>query len=474
MKINFTKGLMTLIAVALSLGLTAQVGVEYIWGGPNSTGAEYDNSTFNGGLNDWTTEGLESATQDSAHNAIWRWDENGQMADGTWWGGNGTIESPSVSNGAVGFDSDYYDNSGLAPYPQKSILTSPSMDCTGEAEVSVLFYESYRQWNATSKLEVSNDGGNTWVPYAIPFNDDISSNLPTGGDAWTYVNITPTAANQSDVRLRFVWEGGYYYWILDDVALIKSPQNDLAIVDFFYPAAAYSQSSMTGVSCDSMGFNCTIRNVAKVTRNDITVYVNVSDDSGVVYTDSVELLELLGDSEDTLITFDGLWSPGNVEGGYSIVYSVKDAEQDFNPGDNNDGQNYEISNKTFAMGPGLGSYPYPAADITSFFAEGSFYNTCDFDHDGLEVALDSLGFSVRMRDLDALAGATVETWIKKVIVDSLKYPDVTMTAAMTENDGIGWEQKGYAEFTFDNDDQENTMVWVTEFSDLFGDAVNVI
>ena len=28
--------------------ISAQVGVEYIWGGSNSTGTEYDNSTFNG------------------------------------------------------------------------------------------------------------------------------------------------------------------------------------------------------------------------------------------------------------------------------------------------------------------------------------------------------------------------------------------------------------------------------------------
>jgi len=479
MKFTYVKNAVFFFLFTCGLSVSAQINAEYIWGGPNSLEPEYSNSTFNGGMHDWTTEGLESAIQDSAHNAVWRWDENGEMANGTYWGSVGKIESPSVANGAVGFDSDYYDGSGLAPYPQKSVLTSPSMDCTGEDRVSVMFYESYRQWNAHTSLEVSNDGGNTWVPYPIPFNDDVSSNSSTGGDAWTYINITATAANQADVRVRFVWEGGYYYWILDDVALIKSPQNDLAIVDFFYPAGSYAQPALTGVSCDTMGFNCVIRNVAGVERTDVTVYVEVTDDSGVIYADSV-LLETVAASaygtapEDTVV-FDALWSPGNVEGNYSITYSLKDAMQDFNPDDNADGDDYIITTNTFAKGSGVSGYPFPAADITSFFAEGSFYRTCDFDNsmNNLEVAVDSMGFACSSQDGE-IGGASVELWIKKVINPEFKYPEVTMSASMTENDGIGWAQKGYAVYTYADDSLAETMVWLDQFTDFFGDDIDVV
>ncbi|HHB78406.1 MAG TPA: hypothetical protein ENK85_04150, partial [Saprospiraceae bacterium] len=374
MKINFTKSLMTLVAVAFSLALSAQSGAVYIWGGPNSTGAEYDNSTFNNGLNDWTTEGLESAVQDSAANAVWQWYEDGAM-DGAYWGAAGTIASPSVANGAVGFDSDFYDNAGvpgnfgngIAPSPQKSTLTSPSMDCTGETAVAVLFYESYRNFNASTTIEASNDGGNTWTSYLIPLNEDVPGNQSTGGDAWTYVDISATAANQADVRIRFVWNGDYYYWLVDDVALVKTPQNDLSVVDYFYPAASYSQPTITNVDCNSMGFNCTIRNSAKVTRNNVKVYVTVTGENGEVYADSVELDEFAGDAEDSLITFEPLWSPGNTAGEYNITYSVTDNNDDFNPGDNQDGRSYEISgNGFFAKGAGIGSYPFPAADINAF------------------------------------------------------------------------------------------------------------
>lgn len=484
MKINFTKSLMTFIAVAFSLALTAQNPITYIWGGPNATDTtEYNNSTFNGGLNDWVTEGVSVTGGGSPDSALWRWDENGAMAGGAYWGANSKIQSPSVANGAVGFDSDYFDNAGIpnnfgkgvAPSPQVSTLTSPSMDCTGESDVTVIFYESYRNYKTSTYIDVSNDGGNTWVQYNIIENDGIDLNNSTGGDAWTYVVITPTAANQADVRIRFRFDGEYYFWIVDDVALIQTPTNDLAVVDYFYPAGSYAQPSMTGVGCDSMGFNCTLRNVPKQTRTNVTAYVNVSDANGVIYTDSVELDEFTG-VEDSVVVFNQLWSPGNVPGDYVITYSVSDGTEDFNPGDNSNGRGYIISTKDFAKGPGIASYPFPLAKINSFFAVGSFYRTCDFDYsaDGLEVAIDSFGFAVRNFELTELTGATVEGWIKKVIVDSLKYPEVKMSASMNENDNIGWEQKGYAEFTFTSEDQDKTIVWITQFTDLLTGDLDVI
>ncbi len=479
MKFTYVKNAVFYFLLILSFQVSAQVGVEYIWGGPNSIGAEYDNSTFNGGLNDWTTEGLASANQDSAANGVWRWDENGEMATGAYWGATGTIQSPTVANGAVGFDSDGYDNAGIknnfgkgsAPAPQKSVLTSPSMDCAGEDKVSLMFYESMRNLNTSTRVEVSNDGGNNWVSYSVFYNDILSSNEATGGDGWTYVDISETAANQSDVRVRFVWDGQYYYWIIDDVSLIKSPQNDLAIVDYFYPAGSYSQPSMTDVSCDSMGFNCVIRNVAGVERTDVAVWVKVSDDDGVIYKDSVLIANLLatadGTSPEDTIVFTNLWSPGNTEGDYTIEYSITDNTQDFNPGDNADGRGYKISNTTFAKGPGVGSFPFPSVDITSFLAVGSFYHTCDFGAQ-LEIYVDSMGFACHKSDLAQMTGATVEAWIYKV--DSLKYPNDPEPGMSIP----GWELKGYVEYTYTTEGLEDSMVWVTQFTDLFGDDVDVI
>ena len=475
MKFTYLKSAVFFFVLIWSFQLSAQVGVEYIWGGPNSTGTEYDNSTFNGGLNDWTTEGLESATQDSAANAVWRWDENGTMATGAYWGPAGTIESPTVANGAVGFDSDGYDNVGSAPSPQKSTLTSPSMDCTGEAKVSVMFYESYRNYNSSTRVEVSNDGGNTWVPYAISYNDDVPGNQSTGGDGWTYVNISATAANQADVRIRFVWDGDYYYWLVDDVALIKSPQNDLSISDYLYPASSYTKSVYTDDSCDSLNFACVIRNVAEVTRSNIKVYASVSDMNGVIFVDSVALDELSGDADDSLILFDNSFGEATssmLPTDYTFRYFLSDGEQDFNPSDNSRGGDYKILTNTLTKGPQVGRYPYPATNITSFFAEGAFYRLCDLNLTDIELGVDAVGFAVNTQD--QVAGSTVEIWIKKVIDPDFKYPEVTMSSSMDENDGIGWETKGYAEFSFESEDQKDTMIWITQFTNLLGDELSEI
>ena len=461
MKFTYLKSAVFFFVLIWSFQLSAQVGVEYIWGGPNSTGTEYDNSTFNGGLNDWTTEGLESANQDSAANAVWRWVENGSMS-GAYWDESSSLHSPSVMNGSVGFNSISLDDggNGSAPAPQKGVLTSPSIDCSGESMVSVLFYESYRNFMSRATLEVSNDDGNTWVQYAISMNDSIEGNRSTPNDAWTYVNISPTAANQSDVHIRFVWDGSYYFWIIDDVSLIRSPQNDLAIVDFVLPVSAYSQPLLTGVGCDSAEFSCTIRNVAKVTRTDVTVFVKVNDAVGEIYVDSVNLAEIAGDAEDFDIHFGSQWILNSIEGDYTIAYSITDHKQDFNLTDNEDGRGFVISEKTFSMGPGIGTYLYPTV-VNSKFAVGSFYSTCDFDYtsDNLEVAVDSFGFAVKKNE--ELTGAIVDARVLRVS-DAFPY-------APNE-----WELKGHAKFVFSSENEDTTMVWVTQFEDDDGTNVDVV
>ncbi len=487
MKINFTKSLLTLIAVAFSLALTAQTGAEYIWGGPNSTGAEYDNSTFNGGLNDWTTEGLSSKVADSSANAIWTWTDDSTASKGSFWQyAPYPIESPTASNGAAVFDSDFLDNGGdyatnpvlgdgLAPSPHAGVLTSPSMDCSGEPRVAVLFYQSYRNFSTKTTVEASNDGGNTWTSYAIKHNDELKTYFVTGGDSWRWVDISATAANQADVRIRFKFDGDYYYWIIDDVALIKAPTNDLAITDYFYAAGSYQQPSMTDVSCDTMGFSCHIANIAKVDQDSVTAYVRVLDeDDNVIHVDSVELGMVRDTVTNDLVEFPVKWSPGNTEGRYRMIYSLSNDGDDFYPLDNADGRAYEITSNQFAKGSRARNYFYPATAPTSYLAEGCIYNTCDFVHDGLEVAIDSLGFSVADRGRGSLVGAKVTIWVKKVLGD-IKPPKNLLGPGMTEFDGPdGWETEGVNTFTFTSDDQGRETQWITEFIDITDDPVDVV
>jgi len=228
MKINFTKSLMTLLVVAFATTMYAQpANLVYLWGGPNSTGQEYKNSTFEGGINDWTTEGIECDVPDSVHNAIWTWSDADTLK-GAYFGARKVV-TPTTANGYMSFDSDFLDNAGvsgddnvgtgLAPAPQISGLTSPALDFTGHPGVSIVFYEAYRNYQARTVIQVSNDGGATWVDHAVSMNDALSVNQGLHSElVFVNIDISATAGNQSDVRVRFLWtrplstdsKDGYY------------------------------------------------------------------------------------------------------------------------------------------------------------------------------------------------------------------------------------------------------------------------
>jgi len=104
---------------ASSITLNSQT---YIWGGPGNV-----NSEFNGGLNDWTINAVSPNA-----NALWIWEEDGKADNGKWWFNRNPIESPSISNGAMVFDSDFYETGGqngnngdgIAPNSQTGELIS--------------------------------------------------------------------------------------------------------------------------------------------------------------------------------------------------------------------------------------------------------------------------------------------------------------------------------------------------------------
>ena len=100
------------IGIAVFMFLTVVSHAQAVlWGGAGDPNGE-----FNGGLNDWTVAAL------SDPDALWVWNATGDALDGAYSSGSGAINSPSVSNGAAVFDSDFYDNGGM---PDSFATTPP-------------------------------------------------------------------------------------------------------------------------------------------------------------------------------------------------------------------------------------------------------------------------------------------------------------------------------------------------------------
>lgn len=186
-----------------------------------------------GGIAHWEYRG-PSTSPDNTVGTIGSCDTGGQDA--------APPASPTVDNGFVIFDSAFWDDpvgpcgnlgTGDAPGPHYAPLTSPSIDLSDYENVLVRWSHLYKQWPGNSEvyLEANVDDAG-WVQiWEIDF-DDFSSTTESG--AIVTVNLSDIAGGSSDVRLRWVFEGAYYWWMIDDIEVCEILPYDLSVGKISY------------------------------------------------------------------------------------------------------------------------------------------------------------------------------------------------------------------------------------------------
>ena len=162
----------------------------------------------------------------------------GQFTDGT-----DPLNSETADNGWVVWAPDHYNtevNGASANYEDLTgFLTSPTFDFSEEGSVLVTWDQYFRYCCVSSGmplgLEVSNDGGQSWVSFEahgdfIPNANQISANPEP-----VLVDISCAAANESEVLIRWAFNSdseGFstYFWGIDDIEISTNENaNDMAI-----------------------------------------------------------------------------------------------------------------------------------------------------------------------------------------------------------------------------------------------------
>ena len=191
---------------------------------------------FSGGFPPgWSSYSIN--TQGSFATCPWNW-----TLDGTWgyWNGNNgsspsnSITSTTASNGFLISDTDsanhyaYGQPSGTTYKYIESSFTTSAIDLSLHPSVSLEFEHLFR-YNNLGAVEftpptvyVSSDSIN-WTPFLV--NGSISNNTQSSNPQYQIINITAVAGGQSTVYLRFGWVSRCYYWMIDDIRLIKTPDN---------------------------------------------------------------------------------------------------------------------------------------------------------------------------------------------------------------------------------------------------------
>jgi len=355
--------------------------------------------TFDKGLNGWTSV-AETMSNDNA---------TGELAADDWiWSNTGCV--PSAFNmgnecltrtelacqelGVVGIPAGYYQTQrtgdvsfvGAQPYPDViSSLVSPSIDLSKESCVNLTWIESHRGLNGGTlsrfgpAVQYSLDGGENWINPSQAINSaDVSTNY--GGNY--IVNAGQNAVQRSipligaegnaDVRLRFVFDGDFYFWIIDDITVIEGTTSDLIAQANFFAGAPINPMSLHQVS--GYDFLIDIANLACSDQTNVNVNVTVTNSAGdEVHNVDLPYGTIQSDSLAENVPFMQPFTPATEVDSYTITYTASsDMDDDLTNNVRSIGADVvdelmfrkEDGTATGVIGPNLGA----------FFVEGDPYN----------------------------------------------------------------------------------------------------
>ena len=308
------------------------------------------NFSFDNDLDGWSTIGVSSLNPDSAANAVWMHTSSGAASLGAF-----STNLPIISisgGGAVFFDSDFFDNGGMqgnfgngrAPSPQRSELISPDLDFSTCEKVYLAFNQYYRYFahslddifTPNSIVEVSNDGGNTWTSFVI--NEEVLLNRSTRTSNIQLLDITDIAAGESQVQVRFVWEGDYYFWIIDDVRFFKEIGQNLSVVYITLPSNFRTPDH--AFECDSFDMELRVANHGDTIAENVQVTVGIINPDGALIYSDTGIIESIVVGDSVNYDFERDYKPPLLDQGtYVVIYSARIGEDNsaevVNSADNN-------------------------------------------------------------------------------------------------------------------------------------------
>jgi len=153
---------------------------------------------------------------------------------GAYWGTTVPISSPSQANGVAIFDSDFMDNGGVpsafgtgsSPTAHRGELISPRINLSNSinSPVMVEFYSHYRIFQLSElSVSLSTDDGLTWSE-KIDYNTAMVNSLSQ--EEWIrldFENALLGVTDASQCRIRFTFDGDYYFAMVDDVTIYTQP-----------------------------------------------------------------------------------------------------------------------------------------------------------------------------------------------------------------------------------------------------------
>jgi hypothetical protein len=262
------------------------------------------------------------------------------------------IESSTAANGFALFDSDL-----LCGGNQVANLTlANGIDCSAQTEVLLSFEQQYRRFFDSTFVFVSNDDGANWTKFSVNTdlgNNDFCDGAPSG---LAQIYITPVAAGQSNVKIRFQFyspsslnalAGCAYSWMIDDVKFSTPLQNNVT-VDRVYAAninADYDMGLIPLSQADTVQSTVLVSNNGSV-EQDVVLNYSIKRNGTEVNSGSTPALNIAGFSSEAIDIVSN-YVPDQI-GNYTIDVTAAISTTDEDPADNIGSNGFEMTDNLYA------------------------------------------------------------------------------------------------------------------------------
>jgi hypothetical protein len=320
------------------------------------------------------------------------------------------MSSATASNGFVIFDSDFLDNAGvagnfgngIAATPHLAELITDMIDLTQHSIVDLSFTQYYRRFAGpagsqavpATYVDFSVDGGATF-PYSVTLNSSIAVNSSTATNDVVNIIAGSYIGGEDSVKIRFRFDGDYYFWCIDDIQIVGTPANRMSFTewqgapaqDIIYGPSTSGSSRMghmTLKQARGISFDANAVNSGTAAQSNVKLTVKVLDELGTVIQTVSSATKSVLNAGDTA-TFNDLntyalpFAPiANAE--YQLIYNLlSDSVSIFS-----DTTSLFVTDSTMSMDFGSWDNSIGASTNTTQWGDGSqMYNRHDLVDDEL-------------------------------------------------------------------------------------------
>ena len=338
---------------------------------PNADDEVLYSEAFTGGFNGWTVEGISCSGGAEDANATWEWRDKGDISLGAFAASGSELVSDDPCSGFIIFDSDFLDSNGdeatlgtgPCPSPQIGSITSPPISLSGTNAgdvVAVKITQAARYFRGAYFIGWSTDGGSTWTDTQV--NSELEANQSSVG----ILRVPLTGVSSTDdVYIRFIFNGNFYFWAIDDVQIINFTGINAKISNTFYTPLSHAVP-VTHADADPFLFSTdVINNGAEAIDVELKVEVTNTGSDEVVHSDSA-VLNGLEPGDTTSLAVEELWLPDEIEvGSYRMDYELNVLNgEESDSLDNDESYFFQITDQKFSKfnGEVTGGYRFRTTD----------------------------------------------------------------------------------------------------------------